>query len=165
MYFRATLSSVFPMPDTSPPRRNPSTLPALLAAPRLSRVTSHESPVTKSSRINTYKSLSKQRTLTIFRMIYLQETRGGVMANQLSAQVFSKSPGWDPFLSFESPATSPSHWSRRSLVQQWPPAQEFFANPGKQLRSTRCLREVSGHRLRQQLDAVPVCKSCLGLPF
>ncbi len=64
------------MPDTSPPRRDPSTLPALLAASRFSRVTSHESRVTKPSRINTYKSLSKQRTLTIFRMIYLQKTWG-----------------------------------------------------------------------------------------
>ncbi len=70
---------MFPRPDTSPPRRNPSTLPALLAAPRLSRVTSHESRVTKSSRINTCKSLSKQRTLTTCRMIDLQKTWRGVL--------------------------------------------------------------------------------------
>src|SRR6267142_241088 len=39
----------------------------------------------KSRRINTCKSLSKQRTLTLFRMIDLQKTggRGGVMVNQL----------------------------------------------------------------------------------
>ena len=43
--------------------------------------------------------------------------------------------------------------------------ERIFAIPGKQLRSSRCLIKVSGHRLRQQLDAVPICKSCLGPPF
>ena len=40
-------------------------------------------------------------------------------------------------------------------------------DPGKQLRSPRCLRIVSGHRVRQVPRAVPGCncKSCLGPPF
>ena len=44
----------------------------------------------KSRRINTYKSLSKQRTLTIFRMIDLQKAggEGGVMVNQKSGKDF-----------------------------------------------------------------------------
>ena len=56
------------MPDTSPPRRNPSNLPVLFAAPWLSLVTCHESRVTKSSRINTYETsrkYCKQRTYRI----------------------------------------------------------------------------------------------------
>ncbi len=36
----------------------------------------------------------------------------------------------------------------------------FLRSPGKQLRTPRCLRIVSGHR--GQLDASPRCKSCLG---
>ena len=39
----------------------------------------------------------------------------------------------------------------------------FLRLPGKQLRSPRCLRIVSGHRGR--VDAGPRCKSCLGLSF
>ena len=40
----------------------------------------------KSLRIHTYKSLSKQRTLTLFRTIDLQKNRGGgvVIVNQIS---------------------------------------------------------------------------------
>ena len=40
-------------------------------------------------------------------------------------------------------------------------------DPGKQLRSPRCLRIVSGHRVRQVPRAVPGCncKSCLGPSF
>ncbi len=39
----------------------------------------------------------------------------------------------------------------------------FLHYPGKQLRSPRCLRIVSGHR--GQLDRGPLCKSCLGPAF
>jgi hypothetical protein len=39
----------------------------------------------------------------------------------------------------------------------------FLRHPGKQLRSPRCLRIVSGHR--GQLDLGPLCKLCLGPSF
>jgi hypothetical protein len=39
----------------------------------------------------------------------------------------------------------------------------FLRPPGKQLRSTWCLRIVSGHR--GLFNVGPHCKSCLGLPF
>src|SRR5437879_5989144 len=46
---------MFPKLDTRPSGRNSATQTALLAASQLSRFTSHESPVTKSSGINTYE--------------------------------------------------------------------------------------------------------------
>jgi len=66
------------------PNLQPSSLPTF------QRSVSHPPPLRapKSRRINTCKSLSKQRTLTIFRMIDLEKIEGvgdgGAMANQLS---------------------------------------------------------------------------------
>jgi hypothetical protein len=40
----------------------------------------------------------------------------------------------------------PSHCSQTALVPQSAKAREFFSYPGKQLRSPRCLRILSGHR-------------------
>jgi hypothetical protein len=53
----------------------------------------------------------------------------------------------------------PSHCSARLLV----PQLAILPYPGKQLRSPRCLRIVSGHR--GQFDLGPLCKSCLGPAF
>src|SRR5882762_3359709 len=57
----------------------------------------------------------------------------------------------------------PSHCSARPLVPQLAKVHEILPDPGKQLRSPRCLRMVSGHR--GQLDLGSLCKSCLRPAF
>ena len=57
----------------------------------------------------------------------------------------------------------PSHCSARPLVPQLAKVHEILPDPGKQLRSPRCLRIVSGHR--GQFDLGPLRKSCLGPAF
>jgi len=143
------------MPNSSLPRRNPSSLPVLLTAPRLSQVTSHQSRVTKPSRINTYKSLSKQRTLTTFRIIDLQKTwREGVL--WLTSHPM-RPPGVERPL-FHPPPSVPLQPA--TLGATMASGARNFRHPGKQLRSTRCLTGertsvTAAARRRPRLQVVP----------
>jgi hypothetical protein len=85
-----------------------------------------------------------------FRTLSQKTPGGGVLATS-QRSMFKRSN--DP----------PSHCGPTPLVPQSRNGTSFLHDPGKQLRSSRCLRLVSGHR--ELLDLGSLCKSCRGPAF